>query len=152
MASVKWLTRLVVTDRPFQGYFQTMEYAYYERRHGLPTLVPVTELQVKALVARPALEEVVPAKRPYRVFGAAWTGESEVARVEVSTNGGKTWSPARLQDRGGTYTWRLWDYTWKEPTAGRHTVMARATDKRGQTRPLERDPDRRNTMISHVLP
>lgn len=152
MASVKWLTRLVVTDRPFQGYWQTMEYAFFERRHGIPVLVPVTELQVKAQIARPALQEVVPARRPYRVFGAAWTGESEVARVEVSTDGGKTWAAARLQGQGGPYTWRFWEYTWKAPAPGRHILMARATDKRGRTQSMQRDHDRRNTMISHVLP
>src|SRR5262249_49811328 len=35
MASVKWLTRLVVSDRPFQGFFQSIDYTYFERRHGL---------------------------------------------------------------------------------------------------------------------
>ncbi len=152
MASIKWLTRLVVTDRPFQGYFQTMEYAYYERRHGLPTLVPITELQVKAQIARPALGEVVPVNRPFRVFGAAWAGESEVARVEVSTDGGKTWAAARLLEKPVAHCWRLWEYPWKVPARGRYTLMARATDKRGHTQPLQRDPDRRNSMISHVLP
>src|SRR5262249_7260105 len=61
MASVKWLTRIVVTDRPFQGYFQTFQYTVWERRDGQPTLVPVTEMQVKAHIARPALNEVVAA-------------------------------------------------------------------------------------------
>ena len=60
MASVKWLRRVVVTDRPFHGYFQTFMYATWERRHGLPTWSPVTEIQVKAQVARPAPYEVVP--------------------------------------------------------------------------------------------
>ncbi|MCI0463353.1 MAG: sulfite oxidase [Gemmataceae bacterium] len=152
MASIKWLTRLVVTDLPFQGYFQTMEYAYYARRYGLPTLVPVTELQVKAQIARPALGEVVPAKRPFRVFGAAWAGEAEVARVEVSTDGGKSWALARLLDKPVAHAWRLWEHSWKVPGRGRYTLMARATDKRGRTQLLQHDPDRRNTMISHVLP
>src|SRR6059058_658676 len=61
MASIKWLRRIIVTDRPFQGYFQTLDYAYYERRDGLPTLTPITELQVKSLIARPVLNEVIPA-------------------------------------------------------------------------------------------
>src|SRR4051794_8308171 len=41
MASVKWLTKLTVTDKPFHGYWQTMDYTIYERRGGLPTLVPL---------------------------------------------------------------------------------------------------------------
>ena len=53
MASVKWLTRIVVADRPFQGYFQSLSYTSFERVNGLPSMVPVTELEVKAEVARP---------------------------------------------------------------------------------------------------
>jgi DMSO/TMAO reductase YedYZ molybdopterin-dependent catalytic subunit len=152
MASVKWLRRLIVTDRPFRGYFQTMTYSYFERRHGVPTLVPTTELQVKAEVARPALGEVVRVGRTYRVHGAAWTGESEVKKVEVSTAGGKTWQAAKLLDRSVKHAWRLWEYEWRPGAAGRHLVMARATDARGRTQPMQRDPARRNGIISHVLP
>ncbi|MBI3409503.1 MAG: sulfite oxidase [Planctomycetes bacterium] len=153
MASVKWLTRLVVNDRPFQGYFQTLEYAYFARRHGEPSLVPVTEVQVKSQIARPARHEVVPAGQAYRVHGAAWTGESEIARVEVSIDSGKTWAAARLLEQNAPFAWRLWDFNWQAPARpGRYTLKSKATDKRGNTQPMERDPYRRNAMISHVLP
>ncbi|HYT91641.1 MAG TPA: sulfite oxidase, partial [Gemmataceae bacterium] len=152
MASIKWLTRIIVSERPFQGYFQTLDYSYFERVHGTPTLTPITELQVKALIARPTLNEVITANQMYRVHGAAWTGDSEVARVEVSTDGGQKWEAARLLDKPVAHAWRLWEYNWRTPAGGRRTLMARATDKRGRTQPLKRDPDRRNYMISHVLP
>jgi DMSO/TMAO reductase YedYZ molybdopterin-dependent catalytic subunit len=152
MASVKWLHRIVVTDRPFPGFFQTMVYSYFERREGIPTLVATTELQVKAQIARPARQEVVRAGAPYRVHGAAWTGESEVRKVEVSTDGGKTWAGANLLDKSLQYAWRLWEYSWQVPDkAGPYTLMARATDARGRTQPMERNPDRRNGIVSHVL-
>jgi DMSO/TMAO reductase YedYZ molybdopterin-dependent catalytic subunit len=106
MASVKWLSRLIVADRPFQGFFQTLAYSYFERRDRLPTLVPTTELQVKAQIARPARAEVVPAGRVYRMHGSAWTGESEVAKVEVSTDGGTTWAEAKLLDKSVPFAWR----------------------------------------------
>lgn len=153
MASVKWLTRLVVTDRPFRGYFHTLDYAYFERRHGQPTLETVTELQVKAQIARPYAGEVIAAGRPFRVFGAAWTGESEVDRVDVSTDDGRTWNAARLLDRPVAHAWRLWEYEWRVPAAtGRYVLKARAHDRRGRTQAAERDLGRRSWMISHVLP
>jgi DMSO/TMAO reductase YedYZ molybdopterin-dependent catalytic subunit len=153
MASVKWLTRLVVTDRPFRGYFQTFDYSFWSRRHGQPTLVPVQEMQVKSEIARPALQEVVPASVRYRVHGAAWAGESEVRRVEVSADGGKTWAEAKLLDKAAPYTWQRWEYPWQTPErAGRRVLMARATDARGRTQPMKRDEDLRDVMISHVLP
>lgn len=152
MASIKWLTRIIVTDRPFGGYFQTTDYSIWEKRDGLPVLTPISEVQVKASIARPAAGEKVPANGKYRVHGAAWAGETEVARVEISTDGGKTWSEVRLLGKPVPLAWRLWEYEWKTPAAGKATLMVRATDKRGRTQPLERDPDRRNYVISHVLP
>jgi DMSO/TMAO reductase YedYZ molybdopterin-dependent catalytic subunit len=153
MASIKWLTRVIVADKPFQGYFQTLDYAIFERSRGLPTLTPITELAVKAAIARPAPYEVVAAKGAYRVHGAAWCGESEVTKVEVSADGGKSWDEAKLLDQAVPHAWRLWEYAWHTPeTAGKTTLRARATDKKGRTQPTDRDPDRRNYMISHVLP
>jgi DMSO/TMAO reductase YedYZ molybdopterin-dependent catalytic subunit len=152
IASVKWLTRLIVTDRPFHGYYQSIDYSYFERRNGLPILTPITELEVKAEVAHPIANEHVPAHKDYRIHGAAWTGESEVAKVEVSTDSGQTWTAAKLLGEPVPYCWRLWEFTWRAPQPGQYTVMARATDQRGRTQPLKRDPDRRNYLISHVLP
>src|SRR5262249_7732829 len=131
VASIKWLTRIVVTDRPFTGYYQTFDYSTFGRRDGLPVMVPITEMEVKAEVARPLRNEVVAANADYRVHGAAWTGESEVTKVEVSTDGGQTWTAARLLDKAFPFAWRLWEYTWRTPARpGRAVVMARATDKR----------------------
>jgi DMSO/TMAO reductase YedYZ molybdopterin-dependent catalytic subunit len=153
MASVKWLTRIVVLERPFRGYFQTIDYSYWQKQDGLAVLTPITDLQVKAAVARPAPQEVVAANSNYRVHGAAWAGEAEVAKVEVSTDGGTTWAEAKLLDDAVPHAWRRWEYAWRTPAQpGAYTVRARATDKSGRVQATERDPDRRNYMISHVLP
>lgn len=153
MASVKWLSRIILTDRPFDGYFQTFMYAVWERRHGLPTLVPVSEIQVKSEIARPSLHQVIPARSHYRVVGAAWAGETEVTKVELSTDGGRSWQAGRLIDQAVPYAWRLWDYDWETPAqAGHYTLMARATDARGRSQPMAREKDRRDAMITHVLP
>jgi len=152
VASVKWLTRIVVSDVPFQGHFQTVDYATFERRNGLVTRVPITELQVKASIARPVLHEIIPAARPYTISGAAWSGDSPIQRVEVSTDGGASWLQARLNDRSHPYSWRLWSYVWRSPSRGRAVLMARATDAAGRVQPMQRDPDRDNYMISHILP
>ena len=151
MASVKWLRKITVSALPYAGYWQTLEYAYWQRTHGLPTLAPVTEMLVKAEIARPALYEAVPAGQPYRVFGAAWAGESEVASVEVSTDGGQTWQAAHLLDEAVPFAWRLWEFAWTPPAApGRHLLQARATDRAGRSQPTDHDPDRRNYMITKI--
>lgn len=154
MASVKWLNRICIIDRVFRGYFQTTDYTYWERQDGLPIqLFPVGEIEVKAEIARPALYEVVPANSVFRMFGAAWTGESEIAKVEISVDGAKTWTPAQLLGDSVRYSWRLWEYHWSTPAQpGRYTVMARATDARGRTQPMERDTHRGTYIITHVQP
>src|SRR2546423_5383023 len=53
MASVKWLQRIIVTDRPFNGYYQTVDYAFWQRGDAGAALVPITEMEVKAAIARP---------------------------------------------------------------------------------------------------
>ncbi len=152
MASVKWLAKVTVADRPFLGFFQSLDYTHWERQGGQPSLVPIGELQVKAQVARPALKEVVAAGRPYLVRGAAWTGEAEIAGVEVSTDGGRSWSAARLAGEPIRHAWRLWEFSWEDPRPGSTTIMARAVDSLGHWQPTRRDRDRRNYMISHVVP
>jgi DMSO/TMAO reductase YedYZ molybdopterin-dependent catalytic subunit len=152
MASVKWLRRIVVTKQPFHGYDETTDYAIWERRDDLPTLASITTIDVKASIARPAAGEVVAPNTAYRVHGATWAGETEVDKVAVSTDGGKTWNTARLLGKHQPFCWRLWEHTWDKPEGGKHQLLARATDKRGRTQPLKRDPDRRNYMISHVIP
>ena len=151
VASVKWLTRILVTDRPYQGHFQTIDYAIFERRDGLPIRVPITELQIKAAIARPVTHEVIAAGTPYTISGAAW-GSSPVRRVEVSVDGGTSWAQAALNDRSHAFSWRLWSYTWRSPSKGRAIVMARATDASGRVQTMQRDPDCDNYLVSHVLP
>ncbi len=153
MASVKWLHRVIVADRPFDGYFQTFMYSVWERRHGLPTLVPVSEIAVKSEIARPGFHDIVPAGSTYQVIGAAWAGESDVVKVEFSADGGASWHPTRLLGDAVPFAWRFWQYEWRTPSQRTAvTLMARATDSRGRIQPLERDEDRRDAMINHVLP
>jgi DMSO/TMAO reductase YedYZ molybdopterin-dependent catalytic subunit len=153
MASVKWLARVVAVTQPYGGYFQTVDYAYWQQRDGFPQRVPVTEMQVKSQIARPATAEVVAKGKAYRVFGAAWAGDAAVSQVEVSTDGGKSYSPAKLLGTPAKHAWRLWEFSWKVPDKpGKYALMARATDAKGNRQPLERDKDREAYMISHVVP
>ena len=153
MASVKWLRRLIVTSKPFNGYYQSLDYTFWDRSGALPTLAPLREQQVKAEIAQPETGATVPPDSTVRIHGAAWSGEAEITKVEISVDGGATWRMARLSAQPLKNAWRLWDYYWTTPaTAGSHTLMARATDSRGCTQPFERNADHGTYMINHVLP
>src|SRR6266513_2725267 len=153
MASIKWLQRIIVTDRPFTGYYQTLDYAYWHRRGDIAELTPLGEIQVKAEIARPAEGETVPANTSVRVSGAAWACDAEITKVELSTGGGETWNDAKLLGESNPNAWRLWEFTWQTPSQpGKQTLIARATDSLGRTQPSHRDPDRGTYMINHLLP
>jgi DMSO/TMAO reductase YedYZ molybdopterin-dependent catalytic subunit len=153
MASIKWLQRIIVTDQPFAGYYQTLDYSYWKRRGDVAELSPVTELQIKAEIAKPAQSDKVPANSTVRIHGAAWASGDEIVRVEVSTDGGSTWKEATLLGESKPNAWRFWEFNWKTPTVPeKQTLVARATDSLGRTQPAHRDPDRGTYMINHLLP
>jgi len=153
MASIKWLQRIIVTDRPFTGYYQTLDYAYWARRGDIAELVPLTEMQIKAEIAQPVEGEILPVNSKVRIHGAAWTSDGEITKVELSTDGGSTWSETNPIDKSMRHAWRRWEYSWHTPPkAGQATLIARATDSHGRSQPTERDPDRGTYMINHLLP
>jgi hypothetical protein len=73
--------------------------------------------------------------RALQVHGAAWAGEAEVTKVEISIDAGTTWQPAQLGREQAKYAWRMWNYVWKVPKAGEYTIMSRATDSQGRVQP-----------------
>jgi DMSO/TMAO reductase YedYZ molybdopterin-dependent catalytic subunit len=148
VASIKWLQRAVVTDQPFMGYYQTLDYAFWKKNE----LVPLSEMALKAEIAKPIEGEVVKANSSVRVHGAAWTGDGEIAKVELSTNGGSTWNETKLVGEAKPNAWRLWEFDWQTPAkAGKQTLIARATDSQGRSQPVERDWDCGTYMINHLL-
>src|SRR5438045_5691643 len=83
MASIKWLQRIIVTDQPFNGYYQTVDYAFWRRDEAGPALVPLTTMQVKAEIARPEDNEIISANSKNLFKGAAWIAGAIVIRVVV---------------------------------------------------------------------
>jgi DMSO/TMAO reductase YedYZ molybdopterin-dependent catalytic subunit len=148
VASVKWLQRIIVIDRPFHGYYQTLDYAFWSNGE----LVPLTRMQIKAQIAQPVNGATIPANSVVRVHGAAWTSDAEITRVELSTDAGSTWNRAELLSESQPNAWRLWQYHWRTPAAGTARLVARATDSRARTQPTQRDSNRGTYMINHLLP
>jgi hypothetical protein len=108
---------------------------------------------IKAEIAKPAQGETVSKNSNVRVHGAAWTGDGEITKVELSTDGGATWNAASLIGVSKRNAWRLWEFDWRTPSKpGQAHLVARAADSLGQTQPIQRDPDRGTYMINHLLP
>lgn len=153
VASVKWLQRIIATDKPFNGYYQTLDYAFWKREGDQARLTALSEIQIKTAITHPAQGATVPVNSNVRVHGAAWTGGADIIKVEVSANHGSTWSEAKLIGESKPNAWRLWEFHWQTPAKpGKATLIARATDSAGHTQPTSRDPDRGTYMINHLVP
>lgn len=87
------------------------------------------------------------------VFGAAWTGETEVTEIAVSTDGGQTWAAGEFLDPVRRHTWRRWKFEWLTPNAaGKYTLLARAKDSKGRVQPVTHDQKYGGYVIDHPLP
>jgi sulfane dehydrogenase subunit SoxC len=137
MTSVKWLARIEAIRGPFEGYQMTATYRYTQTADDLGD--PVTLLKVRALMIPPGIPDFVTRTRlveagPVRLFGRAWAGRLDVAGVEVSTDGGKSWVDAELGNPLGRFAWTDWSYDW-QARPGTHTLCVRARDKAGNVQP-----------------
>jgi len=138
-ASCKWLTEIKVLDSEFAGNFMSPAYRF-PNQPGKPgdavkpeDTHPLTALSVKSVISGPLDGASLKSGR-VAVHGAAWAGEADIVKVEVSTDGGASWNPAALGHEQAHYAWRLWSYEWKAKS-GDYNILSRATDSLGQTQP-----------------
>jgi DMSO/TMAO reductase YedYZ molybdopterin-dependent catalytic subunit len=139
MTNVKWLRSIRVDDEPFTGY--QVAHAYRFRQAEDEDGRPVTRMRPRSLMVPPGIPDFfsrdrVVAAGSAMLEGRAWSGRAPIARVEVSTDGGATWTDATLGDELGAWAWRGWAVGW-EATPGEHVLCSRATDATGETQPLE---------------
>ncbi|HSV00179.1 MAG TPA: sulfite oxidase [Roseiarcus sp.] len=135
MAWVKWIRHVRVLERPFLGYWQARDYFRWDREAGEPVLVPLTEMEVKAQIARPVNGATLIAGQPCRIFGAAWSGEAPIKQVQVCAGDGEGWREARLLEAEHPYAWRLWECLWTPPQVGNYRLRCRAMDGAGRVQP-----------------
>ena len=136
MNSVKWVTGIHVLDHEFQGFYMTDRYMTLNEPGNPVPYRYYTKLRVKSIVTNPAPGEIVPVTG-YTLAGTAWSGEEDIVKVEISVDGGATWSPVdRLYPRIG-YSWNRWEHYWLPPGPGRYTVMSKATNSKGEIQPME---------------
>ena len=153
MASVKWLTHIHSVRAPFQGYWQTSDYGYWDYLDGNPVRRALAEMKLKSEIARPRVYETLVPNQVYTIFGAAWAGETDVTEIAVSTDGGQTWADAQFLDPIQCHAWRRWKFGWLTPKKpGQYTLLARAKDANGNMQPDQHDQNYGSYVINHPLP
>jgi sulfite oxidase len=136
--SVKWLERIEVRSRPWEGFFQHVAYRLLppDGKPGPGAGIPLGLVALNSDVLSPANGETV-AAGPVEVRGYAFAGgERHVARVDVSVDGGASWSQAELLEDLGRWAWRQWRTT-VDLAPGEHEILVRAWDSSAATQPEE---------------
>jgi hypothetical protein len=67
------------------------------------------------------------------VTGIAWDGGYGIRSVAVSADGGMNWHEAALGNDQGRFAFRPWSYRFTADTAGMRKILARATNRLGET-------------------
>ncbi|MEU3397973.1 sulfite oxidase [Streptomyces filamentosus] len=134
IASIKWLGDIEVATRPLASPWSTEWYRLFGEAHPPGGSAPITEQTLKSGFQLPfgaALE----AGRVHRLTGRAWSAHAPVRSVDVSTDGGATWRPARLHDDPRRAAWVRWSAAWRPARTGPATLLSRTTDAAGNVQP-----------------
>ncbi|RDD94763.1 sulfite dehydrogenase [Paracoccus pantotrophus] len=93
---IKWLRRLEIGDKPFMTREETLKYtdllADGTARQFTLTMV------AKSVITFPSGAMRLPRPGFYEITGLAWSGRGRIAEVEVSADGGQSWTQAALQE------------------------------------------------------
>jgi DMSO/TMAO reductase YedYZ molybdopterin-dependent catalytic subunit len=117
MKNGKWLTELSVASGDYSGYWEQRGWT------------PEAKVKMTSRIDTPHDGDLLVA-RPMSIAGVAYSGAQGIARVDVSVDAGKTWSPAQMRRPLGALAWTLWEYPWT-PAPGSHTLIVRAIDLQG---------------------
>jgi DMSO/TMAO reductase YedYZ molybdopterin-dependent catalytic subunit len=136
VANVKWLTRIEVRDRRYQGHFMARDYVTMrEEEVDGETVWTFTSVARDRLKSAPA--KVTRQGDTCTIMGAAWG--APIAGVEVRIDD-EPWQPATLTEEGTEFAWSFWTFDWGTPSPGEHTVTSRSVAENGDAQPAPDDP------------
>ena len=130
--NVKYLRNIKVVDKPY--YFQSETTPYTNLRPDGKATIYESQVGPKSLITFPCDAHHLPERGYYQITGLAWSGRGAISRVEVSTDNGRTWKDANLQQPvfRMAHTRFRFDWNWD----GSETViMSRCTNEYGDIQP-----------------
>ena len=144
---MKCLTWIRVLDAPDENYWMKTAYrapdtprgntSPEEVKAGGVKTVPLERFPVRSFLISPDGSSKIPVGLGVTLRGIAFSGYGRVNQVEVSDDGGKTWTDASLGEDHGAYSFRTWELSWKAKAPGRYSLAVRATDEKNNTQPNE---------------
>jgi len=137
VASVKWLRTIRVIDHAYPGYFQTVKYSIDRGAAGAKRRMPLGPGIVKSEILHPAANATLNLAS-HRIAGIAWAGEERIAGVDVSTDGGRSWTESVLQGPVQPKAYTRFTHMWRW-NGQESLLMSRAVDETGYVQPYRED-------------
>jgi DMSO/TMAO reductase YedYZ molybdopterin-dependent catalytic subunit len=140
---MKHVDQITVIDTEFDSFWMKTAYRIPDNACACvppgskpDKTVPIARLDVRSFITNLADHARIKAGVATPVRGIAFDGGHGIKEVALSSDGGKTWKPAKLGDDLGKYSFRTWQATVKL-AAGAQTLMVRATSRSGEVQPME---------------
>ena len=141
---VKNLSNISVLDHAFDGFWMRKAYLIPDTPCGCiepgttaAHMVPINRMNTRSFVISPAQGTTVHSGRRVMLKGIAFDGGYGIEQVMLSTDHGASWRAAELGGDLGKYSFREWTLPWTPPRAGIYRLMVRATNRIGESQPLE---------------
>lgn len=128
--NVKWLRRIKVVDQPYMSFQEVSRYTTKDPKSRWFQF----EMGPKSVITFPSGEQRLPGRGFFMISGLAWSGGGTIRRVEVSTDGGRTWLDAQLHDPVARIAHTRFSVPWKW-NGEDSLLLSRCTDDLGQVQP-----------------
>jgi DMSO/TMAO reductase YedYZ molybdopterin-dependent catalytic subunit len=137
---VKMLNDIEVLDQPDTNFWTKTAYTIPDTPHanvqpgqtGFKS-VPINRMVPRSLITNIKPGDTLQAGAPTLARGIAFGGDTGVARVDFSSDGGNTWQQAQLGKDEGKYSFRQWQIRFTAPARGSQVLMVRCTSSSGET-------------------
>jgi sulfane dehydrogenase subunit SoxC len=130
--NVKWLHSLKITDQPYMARDETSKYS--DLMPDGKARIFTYAMEAKSVITFPSGGQTLPTRGLYELTGLAWSGRGRIERVEVTTDGGRTWVKAELQEPRLPIALTRFRLAWRFD--GQNTIIAsRAVDDTGYVQP-----------------
>src|SRR5437879_6328394 len=141
---VNALSDITVLPQAFSNFWTDKAYRIPNGPNGTESpkdlakdTIPINRFNVRSIFVHPDPDEILHSGIPTEIEGIAFDSGHGIKRVEVSSDGGASWTDARLAAEIGKYSWRRWRLSWTPGSRGQYRLMARATNAIGETQSKE---------------
>jgi sulfane dehydrogenase subunit SoxC len=130
--NVKWLRRIKVVDQPYMTKDETSKYTDL-MPDGTARQFTFT-MEAKSIITFPSGGQKLAGPGLYEITGLAWSGRGRIEKVEISTDGGKSWQAARLDEPRLKMAFTRFRLPWKWD-GQEASLQSRSTDETGYVQP-----------------